>query len=300
MLRGGLLVLLVVSLTACAGSGESRTESLAPQVSAGGDRAPKASTGEVLRVASLNMAHGRKDGLNQLFLSTATIRRNLSDIAQALRRYQPDVVALQEADAESWWSGGFDHVAYLAAEAAYPWRLHAHNVDSWFSTFGVALLSRQPLFDGQAHTFAASPPTLNKGLVLASIHWPVDDTTRVIDVVSVHLDFSRRSVREKQIRELRALLAARGNPTIIMGDFNSEWFREASVIRALVEDSRFTAYAPESVGYDSYKNKRLDWILITRDLQFVSYRVVDEVLSDHALLLAGVRFITSGDNGADE
>lgn len=289
-----LIAVLLSMLAACAGMAKEPSTRQLGQIAADPGILPgEMPRGEVLRVASLNVAHGRRDGANQVFLGADTFRHNLSAIAEALRRYRPAVVALQEADAESWWSGGFDHVAYLAAEAGYPWRLHAHNVDSWFSTFGTALLSRLPLFDALEHTFAASPPTLSKGLVLASIRWPADGgaEARTIDVVSVHLDFSRRSVREGQIRELQALLDQRMNPTIIMGDFNSEWFKEASVIKALARGSRFHAYAPEAVGYDSYKDKRLDWILISRDLQFVDYRVVDETLSDHAMLLAGIRFI---------
>ncbi len=73
-----LLVLLAAGLAACAG---------------------------VLRVATLNLAHGRKDSLNQFFLSRETLRKNLMDIADVLRQHRPQVVALQEADAASWWRG---------------------------------------------------------------------------------------------------------------------------------------------------------------------------------------------------
>jgi hypothetical protein len=77
----------------------------------------------VLRVATLNLAHGRKDSFNQLFVWESTFKENLNDVAEVLTRHRPHVVALQEADAVSRWSGSFDHVAYLAA-AGYPWRAH--------------------------------------------------------------------------------------------------------------------------------------------------------------------------------
>ncbi|WP_419616290.1 hypothetical protein, partial [Thiolapillus sp.] len=44
---------------------------------------------------------------------------NLQDIAVVLKREDADIVALQEADGASLWSGGFDHVAMLAKEAGY-------------------------------------------------------------------------------------------------------------------------------------------------------------------------------------
>ena len=80
------------------------------------------------------------------------------------------------------------------------------------------------------------------------------------------------------------------NPTIIMGDFNSEWLTEVSVINELTTKSRFKSYKPESPDFNTYKSKRLDWILITKDLEFVDYQVLPDTLSDHAMVLADIRF----------
>ena len=79
-------------------------------------------------------------------------------------------------------------------------------------------------------------------------------------------------------------------PTIIMGDFNSEWLAEASVIKELATKSRFVSYEPETGRHQSYKNKRLDWILITKDMEFTNYQVLPDSLSDHAMVLADIRF----------
>lgn len=246
----------------------------------------------VLRVATLNLAHGRKDSLNQLFLWTCTIKENLDDIADVLSQHKPHVVALQEADAASFWSGSFDHVEHLASHAHYPWRTHASNAESWFFSFGTAVLSALPLNETIKYTFESSPPTLNKGFVLAQIEWPYGDENipRKIDIISVHLDFSRQSVREQQINEMKEILSARMNPTIIMGDFNSQWLAETSVIKELATKSRFIAYKPEAVDYNSYKNKRLDWILVSKELEFVNYQVLPDVLSDHAMVVADIRY----------
>lgn len=245
-----------------------------------------------LRVASLNLAHGRKDSVNQLLVSADGFKKNLDDVASVLKTYKPHVVALQEVDAKSCWSGGFDHVAYLASAAGYPWWLHETNAENWLFSFGTALLSVLPLSETVRHTFEASPPTLDKGFVLAQIDWSSDDgkTTRKVDILSVHLDFSRQSVRQQQIREMVDLLSSRNNPTIIMGDFNSEWLAEESVIKELTQKSRFVSYMPASTDYATYKNKRLDWILISDDMEFVNYRVLPDTLSDHAMILAEISF----------
>lgn len=247
----------------------------------------------VLRVATLNLAHGRKDSFNQVFVSEDSHKENLDDIAEVLSRHKPHVVALQEADAESRWSGSFDHVAHLASGAEYPWRVHESNAENWLFSFGTAMLSGVPLTESIKHTFEASPPTLDKGFVLAQIEWPAGDGNkkRKIDILSVHLDFSRQSVRDSQIKEIIEVLAARSNPTIIMGDFNSEWLGELSVIRELATNTHFYTYKPGSPDYNTYKDKRLDWILITRDLEFVSYKVLPDTLSDHAMIVSDIRFV---------
>ena len=246
----------------------------------------------VLRVATLNLAHGRKDSFNQLFVGEDSHKENLDDIAEVLNQYKPHIVALQEADAPSRWSGNFDHVAYLASGAEYPWRAHESNAQSWLFSYGTALLSGLPLIETIKHTFEPSPPTLDKGFVLAQIEWPFaeENKSRKVDVISVHLDFSRESVREKQINELLEILSARMNPTIILGDFNSEWLAEVSGIKELVTKSRFVTHEPEGNNHNSYKNKRLDWILISKDMEFVSYQVLPDTLSDHAMVVADIRF----------
>ena len=73
-----------------------------------------------LVVLSLNLAHSRKDGVNQILLDKGSITNNLSDIADTLNRATPDIVALQEADGPSNWSGNFDHVGKLAQDSHYP------------------------------------------------------------------------------------------------------------------------------------------------------------------------------------
>jgi endonuclease/exonuclease/phosphatase family metal-dependent hydrolase len=246
----------------------------------------------LLRVATLNIAHGRKDSVNQLLVGENGHKENLDDIAEVLSRYRPHVVALQEADAESRWSGSFDHVEYLASAAGYPWRSHESNAENWLFSFGTAVLSVLPVNETIKHTFESSPPTLDKGFVLAQIDLPYGDEkkSRKLDILSVHLDFSRQSVRDKQIKEMIEVLSERMNPAIIMGDFNSEWLAEASVIQELATQTRFTTYKPESAEYNTYKDKRLDWILITKDLELINYQVLPDILSDHAMVVADVRF----------
>lgn len=248
-----------------------------------------------LKILTLNIAHGRKEAFNQILLSREKIQRNLEEIADLINRQNPDIVALQEADGASRWSGSFDHVAFIADRAGYPWSYQAAHASSWLFTYGTAILSRFPLTEIVKHTFKPSPPTLNKGLLLGQVMWkpdPATDQAIAIDIVSVHLDFSRKKVRRKQIIEITNILAERCNPVVIMGDFNSEWFAEDSVVKRLAENTKMKAYQPGARHLQTYlmKGTRLDWILISGELDFLDYAVLPAVVSDHQAVTATLTF----------
>ena len=252
-----------------------------------------------LKVMMLNLAHGRKDGLNQLLKSAATIRRNLDEIASVIDKHGADVVALQEADAPSFWSGGFDHVALLADQAGYPFFESSNQANSWFFSYGTALLSRATLSGVVHHTFRPTPPTMNKGYTLGQVVWQAGRVEPVrVDIVSVHLDFSRKRVREQQSAELSETLAGRGNPIIIMGDFNSDWSADEQVVRALAERADLQVYRPEAEDLATYSDtKRYDWILVSKQLEFVSFEVLPDILSDHSAVVAEIAMQPSAMSG---
>lgn len=251
----------------------------------------------LLKVMTLNLAHGRKDGLNQILKGEGAIRRNLEEIAAVLDKHGADIVALQEADAPSFWSGGFDHVALLAEQAGYPFSESSNQANSWFFSYGTAFLSKVAMSGVVHHTFKPSPPTMNKGYTLGQIRWqPGAGEPVAVDLVSVHLDFSRRSVREQQSAELGAALAGRDNPVVVMGDFNSDWSSDEQVVRALAERAGLHVYRPGAKDLPTYaKNRRFDWILVSKQLEFVSFRVLPDILSDHAAVLAEIRMRPASD-----
>jgi endonuclease/exonuclease/phosphatase family metal-dependent hydrolase len=244
-----------------------------------------------LRLLSLNMAHGRKDSFSQIFVSEMQIRRNLAEIAEFLKRENADVVTLQEADSPSWWSGNFDHVALLAREAGYAWYTHANHVDNSFGTYGTAVLSRYPILRGYQVDFNPTPPTTRKGFTLAEIEWAPGGTNgekRVIDVVSVHLDFSRRSKRIEQIEDMKAVLGQRNNPAVVLGDFNSTWAEGELEIQSLARIKKLKTHRPEANYLYTYSDERFDWILISKEFEFCHYYTAADILSDHLAVVSEV------------
>ena len=291
--RSALFVITALCGIQMAWSAATVEKQQSPQL----DPPPTMLNSTTLKVMTLNLAHGRKDGLNQLLKSAGTIRQNLEEIATIIDKRGAHVVALQEADAPSRWSGNFDHVALLAGQAGYPVYESSNQAGSWFFSYGTALLSRVGLSGVLHHTFRPSPPTMNKGYTLGQIVWQPDAGEPVlVDIVSVHLDFSRKYVREQQSAELSETLAGRGNPLVIMGDFNSDWSADEQVVRALAERTGLHVYQPDAGDLATYsKTKRFDWILISRHLEFVSFEVLPDVLSDHSAVVAEIRMQASGE-----
>lgn len=242
-----------------------------------------------LRLLTLNVAHGRGEAWHQALLSRKTIEKNLDGIASLLARVDPDLVAVQECDGPSIWSGRSSHAGRLSSKSGLLYFVHGMHVQGIQLSYGTALLSFRPLQDPLSVTFKPSPPSFCKGFVAARIDCPGQSSTS-IDVVSVHLDFSRATVRRRQMLDLIEKLSGRPGPRIIMGDFNCGWSDKDSPLRELAEKSGLTAYEPDAQALQTFPGlkQRIDWILISPEFQFVKYQVMPEVLSDHLAVMAEV------------
>ena len=269
-------------------SGVSAPELDSSNVEPAARRAKK--SGSLLIAMTANIAHGRGTGRHQALLSHDAIRSNLDELAQVFVRERPDVVAIQEADGPSFWSGGFSHVEYLSREAGLPHHVRGEHVKGSKLSYGTALLCQSPLKHCGSLCFTPSPPTLSKGYVVSRIEWPGNPRVKVT-VVSVHLDFSRVSVRTAQVEEMIRTLSRRERPMIIMGDFNCNWTGQEQSLRTLADGLKARVYQPadESLWTFVSSRQRLDWILISDELEFVHYETITDEVSDHRGVIASLR-----------
>jgi len=246
---------------------------------------------DYFRVVTLNMAHGRMDGRNQILLKADVIRSNLDEVALGMNESGAHVIALQEADAASSWSGNFDHVAYLAEQSGFPCYFHGVHASGQFYDFGTALFSRLPFQGAFSHSFRPSWPTTTKGFVLAAVSWNPGGALEqplAVKLGSIHLDFSRRSVRQSQMDEIVSALSGIEGPMVLMGDFNTDWQSEQSSLRHLADQLGLSVFQPHAEGLSTYGDKgaRLDWILISSELAFQTYTIIPKVMSDHYAVAA--------------
>jgi len=239
-----------------------------------------------LKVMTLNIAHGRGDSFHQLLQRTETTVANLDGIAVLLKDSGADVVALQEADGPSFWSGDFNHVGYLAGNGSFSQSVQGIHVDGIGLSYGTALIANLDLMNPQAITFDPSLSPVPKGFVVSTVSWPGSPDIEV-DIVSVHLDFASQSIRKKQAMELIATLRNRKRPVIIMGDFNTEW-QKNSTVQYISQELALSAFSPDGTGLETFPayGERLDWILVSPGISFHSYQVVTDVVSDHRGVIA--------------
>lgn len=244
-----------------------------------------------LRCFSLNVAHGRHMAAHQALLRRRTAEHNVERIAGVVQRVGADLVALQEADGPSSWSGNFDHVATLAYHAGLEHHLRGdHNpfsIGRLRVESGTALLSRTPLGRSSSHPFNSNWRD-TKGFVVASLVVPQWRDFE-IDVVSVHLDFLRPALRYQQILQMVEVLQGRRRPRIVLGDLNCSLSRERQAWALLEDLLDIHPFAPERdlPTFPVHRpSRRIDWILASPELEFVDYRTLRTPLSDHLGVVA--------------
>lgn len=265
--------------------GRRRDESAAPALE------PRFAPG--LKLMSLNIAHARRKAQHQSLLRETTIRRNLALIADVIEREKPQIVALQEADGPSSWSGKIDHVEVLSSLAGYPHAFRGQHNPPTLSRFdvsyGTALLSRLPL-DGP-HSLAFQQNWRDtKGFVAATVA-PAELGGEAVDVVSIHLDFLADRVRRGQVEQLVDTFRGHERHLIVMGDFNCAWSERRRSLDRLHKELKLRPF--RELARPTYPAWRplvqLDWILISEGLDFAGYGTLDDRVSDHLGIIASVR-----------
>lgn len=244
----------------------------------------------VLKVLTLNVAHARKHWLQQLTRQKNPVEKNLIEISKVFLREKADVIAMQEVDSSGRGPAHFDHVSYLAHHANYPNLVKGKHGRRMFVTYGTALISRFALHRSRSYKFYRTPLRFPKGFVISTIYLPGNPRLE-IDLVSLHLDPIRKTIRLQQILELVELLEYDNNPIIIMGDFNCSWAYKDSTLHTLVELLDLKVHKPNHLGFITFPQfkKRYDWILISQELNFKSYKVLNDHLSDHLAVVAEIQ-----------
>lgn len=242
-----------------------------------------------ITVMTLNIGHGRGASLHQLIQSRRRITGNADAIADVIIREGAQVTGLQEVDGPGFWNGGLDLIEHLAEYSGYPHGIWTKNVETPALSYGTALLSNLAYSHAESYTFKARPIVLPKGFT-TGIFRISETSDKHVCIVSVHLAPILNIMRKKQIDTLISTLNDMEYPIIVMGDFNCGW-KDGSALKYLADKMNLKTWKPESkeLGTHSPGHRRLDWILISEELDFVRYEVLSDRLSDHHAVKAVIR-----------
>jgi len=244
-----------------------------------------------IRLISFNIAHGRGLTPIQGLTSSRKLRYNLRRIADLLGELGADIVALQEIDECSVWSGSFDHLDYLRTHSGFAHA--AFGINNRRSglvnlSYGNAILSRMPIVETETIAFGRRKLG-EKGFLFAEI----DIGGRTLPLVNLHLHFGSRRRRLIQldllVTWLRAKERERGAgwavPPVVCGDFNTPdkgGDATASLLSHLCDYGDYRLHPLMGRTFPSpLPSRALDFVFVPPGCRGVRSEVVRSFLSDH-------------------
>ncbi len=196
-------------------------------------------------------------------------------IAEAIRRFRPDIVALQEVHRNTWQVRFRDQFAELKSLTG----LHgafAPSYTSWGGGYGNAILTRGQIVRTRVHPL----PCIGEPRALLAATIRIDGAT--INVYATHLTSWGRlnsKIRAKQLRCLAREVRASRHPYILAGDFN------ASPDSPEMEEFRregAAQLASRAIGPTFPQwNEQIDYIFVDHGWQVRSSRAWPIEISDH-------------------
>lgn len=243
--------------------------------------------GRTLRVATYNV-HGCV-GMDR--------QRSEARIADVIAELSADIVGLQELDCGRERSAKVDQAKRIADQLG--WHSHFHSAMRHSDgDYGHAILSRHPLTARRAAELPGKAPFFCRE-TRAAIGMDVATDLGLVNVINTHLGLGRR----ERLLQVEWLISgdwldfiSRGEPLILLGDFNSRpgsgphqtLSRHLCDVRQLIHPAR-----PARTFPTSFPVIAIDHIFVNEALRpvglFVHRTALSRVASDHYPLLAELR-----------
>ena len=210
---------------------------------------------------------------------------DLEAVCSIIRKWSPDIVALQEVDSR----GRTDDVFGRLAATVGDYRVEARSIVTRDGDYGQVLLSRWPFASEPKVTDVSYQEKEPRRAIAARVRAPLWEVT----VVATHLGLSIYE-RYAQAQALAALVDA--PRTIIIGDFN-DWFWVKSVRRVLA--TRCPVRTRLRTFPSRFPMLRLDRIYATPSGTIMKAWTDKEAgrCSDHLPVFADIAFEARGEKG---
>lgn len=215
---------------------------------------------------------------------------DLQAIIRTIKEQDPDVLALQEVDANTTRSGAGNQAEIIAKKLGMEVYFgKAINYDG--GVYGVAVLSKYPISEAQVHALPTAPGTNGEPRILATVKISLPDG-KSFRFGSTHLDSQRDDTnRLLQIQELVNIASQEPLPMIVAGDFNAT--PNTEVINLLDQFFTRTCDDCEPTIPVLKPEKAIDFIAFKPKENFsIKYhKVINETYaSDHRPVMAVLKF----------
>ena len=212
----------------------------------------------------------------------ASLLRNdhIEEVAKTIRKYQPDIVGINEAHRNTWQARFGDHIAQLerltGMRAAFRPSYRFAGGD-----FGNAVLTRGDIVRVDVHALPGTgePRTLLETVVRVNggtVHFYVTHTTAWASL--------NETVRDRQLQCVDAHLKASEHPFILTGDLNAP--PDSGEIARFLNSNALQLAGNAKEPTHRVMEQRLDYILADRGWKVRSARVLDDGPSDHRPVIA--------------
>lgn len=201
-------------------------------------------------------------------------------VVELIRRWNPDIVALQEVDSRRAFAGGENPFEFLQ-HAVGSYGIGAKSITTQDGDYGQMLITRWPIATQEIRDISF-PEYEPRRAIRADVVTPGGP----LNVVATHLGLSVRE-RRRQAQILLELAGDAAVPTVMIGDFN-DWFWPGSVRsvlkRALPDDTNFRTFP------SIFPLLRLDRIFVRPRGALLRSFVDPEalVISDHLPVIADI------------
>ncbi|MDP9174802.1 MAG: endonuclease/exonuclease/phosphatase family protein [Planctomycetota bacterium] len=260
--RVALFVVLIAAFFALDGN-ERVPTSAAEGDSFNGAQPASRPSGDILRVAELNIAGG---------VGKADNRLDLDRTAAAIHGY--DLIGLEEVHGADLLASE-DQAQILGEKLNLPWLYAPVERRWWKDSFGNAAITSLRVDHWQRIPISAEDASTHRNVLMLR----VDLNGRPLNVLITHLD--RKDDRPHELRAVITLFESLREPAILMGDLNSD--PSDPRIAALQKEPGVGDPVGQALGDKVGAN--LDWIF-TRGFRVNHSGITDNGASDHYLAWA--------------
>lgn len=205
---------------------------------------------------------------------------HIEQIAAVIRKYDPDIVGINEAHRGTWQARFGDHVEQLRLLTGMN-AVFGRSYTFLGGDFGNAVLTKGDLVSSDVHKLPGTgePRSLLETVVRVNggvIEFYVTHTSAWASFGS--------ATRQDQLTCINAHVRASGYPYILTGDLNAA--PDAEEIRTFLEGNALVLAGDPNAATHRVLEKRLDYILTDPGWVVRSARVLDDGPSDHRPVLA--------------